>query len=162
MEMIAPPAPNDPGQYLLDVTPGYIASLVKLRAELAARQGAMTAVEATARLRREAEFALEAAREQAEQLLADAAERLAKAKKAEADVKAKGRDLDSERTAFEAQSAAAQKAIAEKMAANTAKAEELSALELRLEMQAAELATAQADLADRTRLLQSKVAALAL
>lgn len=100
MEMIAPPAPNDPGQYLLDVTPGYIASLVKLRAELAARQGAMTAVEATARLRREAEFALEAAREQAEQLLADAAERLAKAKKAEADVKAKGRDLDSERTAF--------------------------------------------------------------
>lgn len=48
------------------------------------------------------------------------------------------------------------------MAANTAKAEELSALEVRLEMQAAELATAQADLADRTRLLQSKVAALAL
>lgn len=162
METIAPPIPSDPGQFLIEQTPAYIANLVALRDELAKRQGALTAVEATATLRREAELALEAAREQAEQLLTDAGAKLAKAKKAETDVKARERNLDAERVAFETQSAAAQKAIAEKMQANTAKADELAALEVKLAMRASELATAETELADRTRALQAKVAALAL
>ena len=162
MDMIAPPVPNDPGQYLTEVTPTYIASLVKLRAELTERQGAMSAVESATRMRREAELALGAAREQAAQLLADTNDRLAHVRKTETDLKAKARSLDTERTAFEVQAAAAQKVIAEKMRANTAKTEELAAIEVRLEAQSAVHAAAQADLSERTRALQAKVAALAL
>lgn len=162
MDMTAPPAPADPGKYLVEQTPTYVASLIALRDELAKRQGSLSAVEKTAKLQRDAEHALEVARDAADKLLVEAQERLAQAKKKEAELKDKGRQLDMDRTAFEDAQAKAAQALEIGHKANAEKAEELAALEVKLAMRAAELDTIQLGLDQKVRDLQAKVAALAL
>ena len=162
MDMIAPPAPADPGKYLLEQTPVYVASLIALRDELAKRQGALSAVEKTAKLKQEAEQALETAREQADALLTEANTKLAAAKKREADLREKGRQLDQERTAFEAAQAKAQVDAEAREPALRARQEQLAALEAKLLMQETDLKVGQVELGEKVRALQAKVAALAL
>ena len=163
MEFISPPSvAADPGAFLVEHTATYIANLVALRNELATRQGALSAAEKTVALQRQAELALDAAREQAEQLLTDANAKLAEAKKRGADLTAKGRQLDADRTALEQREAEVSKALNSREAALLAKADELNAKEIALQTKADELAGAQAELDQKVRALQAKVAALAL
>ena len=163
MEFISPPSvAADPGAFLVEHTPTYVANLVALRNELATRQGALSAAERTVALQREAELALDAARDQAEQLLTDANAKLSDAKKRGTDATAKARQLDADRVALEQRESDVSKAMNTREAALIAKAEELNAKEVALQLKADTLADAQSELDQKVRALQAKVAALAL
>jgi chromosome segregation ATPase len=163
MEFTSPPAiAADPGAFLIEQTPAYIANLVALRNELATRQGALSAAEKTVALQREAQLALDNAREQAEQLLTDANAKLADAKKRNADANAKGRQLDTDRVALEQREAQMSKALNDRERVLLAKADELNEKEIALQAKADELAGAQVELDQKVRALQARVAALTL
>ena len=163
MEFTSPPAiAADPGVFLVEQTPAYIANLVALRNELATRQGALSAAEKTVALQREAQLALDNAREQAEQLLTDANAKLSEAKNRQTTLSAKARQLDADRVALEQREADVAKTQNERERALIAKAEELNTKEAHLQTAAAALAEAQSELDQKVRALQAKVAALAL
>lgn len=162
MDFTYPAQSQDPGKYLTDEMPRFIGAMVKLRDELAVRQGALTAVEDTHQLRNEAqatankmvletEQTLQAAREQADANKAQAAE-----------LKARKAQLDAACEKQQALTEAATRTLDEQTRVNKQRSAQLEA---QAEAQAAtmqSLKDQQAELDGKVRSLQAKVAALAL
>jgi len=162
MDIFSPPTPSDPGAFLIEQTPAYIKNLVALRDELALRQGALSAVENTANLQAEAQRVLDAAREEARTLLADAVAKLRDAKARDDELSAKAARLEADRATFEQQQITESRAAAERAMALLARETDAETREAALAADEAAVRAAQVELDEKVRAVQAKVAALAL
>ena len=149
-------------EYIVNQFPGDLKSMVEARDELAKRQGAMSAVEAAVADRAAASAALESAKAEAKDLLADAKEKNAAAT-------AKGKELDAQEKAFAARCAdmevalqAKADAVAERERRVSSNEVSQAALKDKLEERAAQLDADRAVLDSRVKAFQDKVAALSV
>jgi chromosome segregation ATPase len=162
MELTSPPVAADPGAYLIETMPAYIANLVAVRNELAKRQGAITAAEKALDLQHKAEKALDAARAQAAEMLADAAAQQADAREARGAAATLARELDKRQVAFEVETAAKSKELAERENKLASFTIDLNVREAQLADAERALRHAQSEHAAKVKTLQDKVAALAV
>jgi chromosome segregation ATPase len=149
-------------EYIVNQFPGDLKSMVEARDELAKRQGAMSAVEAAVADRAAASVALEAAKAEAKDLLADAKEKNAAAT-------AKGKELDAQEKAFAARCAdmevtlqAKADAVAERERRVSSNEVSQATLKNKLEERSAQLDSDRAVLDSRVKVFQDKVAALSV
>ena len=146
--------------YFTKQLPQDLAAMAALRDELALRQGALSAVEDSAKMREEAARTLASTKDECAALKADS-----QAKNAEATAKKKLQDT--READLDARDAAATKAAADTQASLTSQALSLGKLEAaliaregKLEEGLVALAAGKADLDARVKLFQTKAAAL--
>lgn len=149
-------------EYIVNQFPGDLKSMIEARDELIKRQGAIHAVQAAVADRAAANAALESAKAEAKDLLADAKEKNAAAT-------AKGKDLDTREKAFNAGCASMEvvlqskaDAVAERERRASANETSLTACQAKLEERAAQLDADRAVLDSRVKAFQDKVAALSV
>jgi len=153
--------------YFTKQFPLDLAAMAKLRDELEARQGAMTAVDDANQLRKDAEDIkakaiadTTAARNAADQYLADA-----KAKNAEVNAKvselaAKEKEFTRAKSDYESNRAVDEKSLAERIKAVAAKEAQIASREASVAAAEADLKSKQDSLDARVKAFQAKVAAL--
>lgn len=148
--------------YFTKQLPQDLAAMAALRDELALRQGALSAVEDSAKLREEAARTLASTKDECATLKTDT-----QAKNAEANAKKTRQDI--RETDLNAREVAATKAAEDTQASLTSQALMLGKLEAaliaregKLEEGLAALAAGKADLDARVKLFQAKAAALAV
>jgi hypothetical protein len=148
--------------YFTKQLPQDLAAMAALRDELALRQGALSAVEDSAKLREEAARTLASTKDECATLKTDT-----QAKNAEANAKKTRQDI--RETDLNAREVAATKAAEDTQASLTSQALSLGKLEAaliaregKLEEGLAALAAGKADLDARVKLFQAKAAALAV
>ena len=148
--------------YFTKQLPQDLANMAALRDELALRQGALSAVEDSAKLRAEAAALLASTKDECATLKADS-----QAKNAEATAKKKLQDT--READLDARAAAATKSAEDTQASLTSQALSLGKLEAaliaregKLEEGLVALAAGKADLDARVKLFQAKAAALAV
>jgi hypothetical protein len=148
--------------YFTKQLPQDLAAMAALRDELALRQGALSAVEDSAKLREEAARTLASTKDECATLKTDT-----QAKNAEANAKKTRQDI--RETDLNAREVAATKAAEDTQASLTSQALMLGKLETtliaregKLEEGLAALAAGKADLDARVKLFQAKAAALAV
>lgn len=147
-------------QYIQNQLPNELTQLVNLQAELAQRQGALSAVADANADRAAAAAQLKAAQEQAASLLAEATAENDASKVKAAELKAREKALDAQTTAFGVASKAREDELTAREKAADARATQQEQTQANLAALATKLAEDQAALDARVKTFQDKVAAL--
>jgi hypothetical protein len=149
-------------EYITKTFPGELKSLLDTKAELAKRQGALTAVNEALADREAAAKELAAAREQAKTLLDEAKAKNAKSTARAAELNAREADLKAQETAAAGLLSIREKEVTSREQLLAIREESVSALGLKNEERQKQLDVAEAALAARIKAFQEKVAALSV
>lgn len=149
-------------EYITKTFPGELKSLLDTKAELAKRQGALTAVNEALADREAAAKELAAAREQAKTLLDEAKAKNAKSTARAAELNAREADLKAQETAAAGLLSIREKEVTSREQLLAIREESVSALGIKNEDRQKQLDVAEAALAARIKAFQEKVAALSV
>jgi DNA repair exonuclease SbcCD ATPase subunit len=149
-------------EYITKTFPGELKSLLDTKAELAKRQGALTAVNEALADREAAAKELAAAREQAKTLLDEAKAKNAKSTARAAELNAREADLKAQETAAAGLLSIREKEVTSREQLLAIREESVSALGIKNEERQKQLDVAEAALAARIKAFQEKVAALSV
>jgi len=147
-------------QYIQNQLPGELTQLVNLQAELAQRQGALSAVADANADRTAAAAQLKAAQDQAAALLAETTAENDASKVKAAELKTREKALDAQTTAFGVSCKEREAELATREKAADARAAQQEQTQANLTALAAKLAADQTALDARVKTFQDKVAAL--